>query len=366
MHTFSQLLRASALVFLRSRQALFFTLFMPLVIMIIFGLIGFDTPQRYDIGLVTSGAVQPQTAAFLERLKGFEVLKVHEGTATDEQAALADGDRVLVLTVPGDLMDAAAAGRPGELTVAANTAQPAQGQAIRSILDQMLDKTSLALAGARPAFTVREEAVDSRDLKYIDFLLPGLIAMSVMQMSVFSVAFMFVQYKEKGVLKRLAATPMRPIEFVGANAVTRLVVSMVQTAIFVAVGVLLLDAHMLGSYLLLTVCVALGALMFLGLGFTVSGIARTVESVPALANIMVFPMLFLGGVFFAIDSMPDWLQAFAKLLPLSFFSDALREVMTRDAGIGAIGGDLLGMLVWSALLIGTATLTFSLQERESA
>lgn len=364
MYAFTQLLRASALVFLRSRQALFFTLFMPLVIMVIFGLIGFDRPQTYDIGLVTVGAVRPQTAAFLDRLKSFEVLDVHEGTAADERAALEDGDRVLLLTVPGDLIDAAAGGAQ-ELTLAVNRAQPAQAQAIRSILDQMLDKTSLALAGAQPAFAVREEAVDSRDLKYIDFLLPGLIAMSVMQMSVFSVAFMFVQYKEKGVLKRLAATPMRPLDFVGANAVTRLVVSMVQTAIFVAVGVLLLDAHMLGSYVLLTLCVALGALMFLGLGFTVSGIAKTVESVPALANLMVFPMLFLGGVFFAVDSMPDWLQAFAKLLPLTFFSDALREVMTRDAGIGAIGGDLLGMLAWGVLLIGAATLTFRIQERDN-
>ena len=91
-----------------------------------------------------------------------------------------------------------------------------------------------------------------------------------------------------------------------------------------------------------------------------------VESVPALANLIVFPMLFLGGTFFPVTGMPGWLQAIAKLLPLTFFSTALREVMTKDAGLGAIKWDILGMLAWGAVLISTAILTFSFQERESA
>ncbi|MCC6934728.1 MAG: ABC transporter permease [Candidatus Yanofskybacteria bacterium] len=364
MNTFRSLVVSSALIFLRSRQALFFTLFMPLVIMFIFGLIGFDKAPTYDIGVVAASA-QPATVQFIDRLKEFEMLKVHEGSLADERAALEAGERVVVLVIPGDLIDAAG-DAPKEVVVYVNDGQPAQVQSIVSMLSQYLDKTSLALAHAPTFFTLRQERVESRDLKYIDFLLPGLIAMSVMQMSVFSVAFLFVQYKEKGVLKRLAATPMRPFQFVAANAVTRLAVSFVQTAIFILVGVLVLDATVVGSYWLIALCVILGALMFLGLGFTVSGIAKTVESVPALANLIVFPMLFLGGTFFPLSSMPEWLQTGAKLLPLTFFSTPLREVMTKGAGFSAIAGDLLGMVVWGAILIGTATLTFGLQERDSA
>jgi ABC-2 type transport system permease protein len=88
-------------------------------------------------------------------------------------------------------------------------------------------------------------------LRYIEFLLPGLIALSVMQMSVFSVAFVFTQYKEKGVLKRLLATPMKPLQFVAANAITRLIVSVVQAAIFIVMGILLFKVHIIGSYWLL-------------------------------------------------------------------------------------------------------------------
>jgi ABC-2 type transport system permease protein len=190
--------------------------------------------------------------------------------------------------------------------------------------------------------------------------------MSVMQMSVFSVAFVFVQYKEKGILKRLLATPMRPWQFVAANTATRLLVSVAQAAIFILFGVLVLGAHVLGSYLLVTLCVVLGALMFLGLGFVISGLSKTVETVPALANLIVFPMLFLGGVFFDVSSMPKWLQVFSKALPLTHFSNALRAVMTKAAGFGDIKWDIGAMALWAIGLITLATVTFSFQEKESA
>jgi len=364
MKSFLALLKVSALIFVRSKQALFFSLFMPLVIMVIFGLIGFDKPQQFDIGIVAASP-QPMTQQFITKLKELDVLKIHEGALADEQKALKDGDRTLVLVVPADFIDTAVV-QPQELVAYVNESQPAQSQAILSMLNQYLDKTSLTMAGAPSYFSIRQEAINSRNLKYIDYLLPGLIAMSVMQMSVFSVAFLFVQYKEKGVLKRLAATPMRPVEFVAANTVTRLVMSVVQTIIFIVVGILMLNAHVIGSYWLMLIIVLLGALMFLGLGFTISGIATTVESVPALANLIVFPMLFLGGTFFPITGMPHWIRVVAELLPLTFFGDALREVMTKAASFGAIVGDLLGMAVWGALLVTTAVFTFGFQERDTA
>ena len=364
MKTFLALLKASVVMFVRNKQALFFSFFMPVVIMGIFGLVGFDKTQQYDVGIVVN-APAPQTAAYIEQLKSFGLFKIHQGTLEDEQKALKEGDRSVVIAMPSDFIDSATV-VPQQLTAYINESQQAQSQAILSIVNQTLDKTSIALAGGHQYFSVVQEKVDSRNLHYIDFLLPGLIGMSVMQMSVFSVAFVFVQYKEKGVLRRLAATPMQPLQFVAANTITRLVVSVVQALIFILMGVLIMKATVVGSYLLMLVCILLGALMFLGLGFTISGIAKTVESIPALANLIVFPMLFLGGTFFPISGMPSWLQAVAKFLPLSFFTTSLREVMTKDASLGMIKWDLLGMLVWATLLIGTATVTFGFQERENA
>lgn len=364
MNTTLALTKASIQMFVRNKQALFFSLFFPLIIMVIFALIGFDKAPQFDVGLV-AGHPDARTAPFIESIKGFSTFKMHEGILSDELIALKAGDRAVVIAVPDDFISTDGIA-PRELKVYVNEGQPSQAQAIVSILGQYLDKTSLQLAGAPKYFSIATEVVDAKELKYIDFLLPGLIAMSIMQMSVFSVAFVFVRYKESGVLKRLSATPMRPGQFVAANTVTRLAVSLAQAAIFIMVGVLLLKAHVIGSYLLVAVCVTLGSLMFLGLGFTISGLAKTEESVPALANLFVFPMLFLGGVFFDISNMPHWLQTVSKLLPLTHFSTALRDVMTKGAGFGDIWHDLLAMVVWSVVLIALATYTFSFQERENA
>ena len=326
---------ASLKMFIRSKQALFFTLVSPLIIMGIFGLIGFDDPPKFDVGLVYQNP-NDETRKFIDQLKNFPTFTVHEDNLQKEMTALDEGDRAAVLEIPGDFITTTASKTPKTLIAHTNATQPAESATVLSILNQFLDKASLQMAQAPTFFNVEEKVVNSRDLNYIDFLLPGLVAMSVMQMSVFSVAFVFVQYKEKGVLKRLLATPMNPMQFVVANIITRLSISLIQAAIFIAVGMFIFDAQVIGSYFLVALSVFFGALMFLGLGFTVSGLSKTVDSVPAFANILVFPMLFLGGTFFPISSMPEWVQAFAKFLPLTYFSSALRSVMTEAAGLNQI------------------------------
>ena len=366
MYTIHQLTIASIKSFVRNRQALFFTLFMPLFIMLIFGYIGFDKPPVIDVGLVTHNP-SPATAAFIGQIKQFPTFTIHEGTLDEEQNQMSQGNRAIVLDVPDDLISNAATNRqPQAITAYENAGQSGQAQTVVSILNQFIDKATIADAHAEPLFAVEEKSVNAHNLRYIEFLLPGLIALSIMQMSVFSVAFVFTQYKEKGVLKRLLATPMQPLHFVIANGITRLLVSLVQATIFIGLGLLLFKVHVVGSYLLVFLTVLLGAAMFLGLGFTISGLAKTADSVPAIANLIVFPMMFLGGTFFAISGMPAWLQAIAKFLPLTFFSSALRDVMTKGSGFTDIWIDLLAMVAWGAVLIFLATVTFRFQEKESA
>ncbi|MEK7537405.1 MAG: ABC transporter permease, partial [Patescibacteria group bacterium] len=100
------------------------------------------------------------------------------------------------------------------------------------------------------------------------------------------VAFVFADYKEKGILKRLLATPMKPQQFVTAQVITRLIVALAQSAILLAVGVWLLHTHVYGSLWLVALIAIVGSVMFLGLGFTISGLANTVDSVPAIANLI--------------------------------------------------------------------------------
>jgi ABC-2 type transport system permease protein len=364
MYTTYKLTIAAAKMFVRSRQALFFTLFFPVFIMLIFGYIGFDKPATIDVGIATTTSSGADVAQFVGQVEKFPTLKVHVGTLTDELAALQNGDRSVVIELPQTLVPSA--GNQPKIIAHINESKQGEAQAVVAILNQFATQATLQALHAQPIFAVNSQIVNSKNLRYIDFLIPGLIALSVMQMSVFSVAFVFVQYKEKGVLKRLLATPMSPWNFIVANIIVRLTVAVVQAAIFIAMGILLFHVHIFGALWLLALSIVLGAIMFLGLGFTVSGLAKTVDSVPVFANLVVFPMMFLGGTFFAISTMPAWLQMIAKFLPLTFFSTAVREVMTNGASIMDIKWDLLGMVVWGIILVTLATITFSFQEKDSA
>lgn len=360
-------------MFVRNRQAVFFTLFIPIVLMTIFGLIGFDKVPKTAIGLVTD-APTAATQQFLDQLKQVEAFDISVGNEAVERAALQKGDRAVVMVVPDDLMpEPTAPGgtksarqgvpQPKTVTLLTNIAQSQQAGAAIQIISQFLDKTTLAAAQAPQLFDLKVEQVNAKQQKYIDFLLPGIVAMSIMQMAVFSVAFVFVEYKEKGILKRLLATPMKPYQFVTANVITRLLVALAQASILIALGVWVFQSHLYGNIFLLLLIAILGGIMFLGLGFIISGIAKTEESVPALANIIVFPMLFLSGVFFPTTAMPSWLQHAVTYLPLSPFAHAMREVMANGASIAAVANDLYWMVAWAVILIILAVVTFRFEER---
>ena len=358
MNMLKTLTWAAIKMFVRNRQALYFTFFFPIFLMVILGLINFDRNPKIDVGLVLSAPPTAQTSQFLDAVKQIPVFDIHEGIETDERQALEDDKRAVVLIIPANLIPG-----PSQVKVLTNANQASGAATALNIFSGMLDKTALALSGGGDHFSIDKEEINSHHLKYIDFLLPGLIALSVMQMTVFSTAFVFVNFKEKGILKRLVATPMPPSTFVLSNVITRLIVTLIQTATFIVLGLLIFHVKIIGSYWLLALISVLGSLMFLGLGFTISGMASTVESVPVFANLIVFPMLFLGGTFFSIDSFPTWLGNIAKYLPLTFFSDAMRSVMTKGATFSQISHDLYWMGAWAVVMVLLANWAFSFEEK---
>jgi ABC-2 type transport system permease protein len=200
-------------------------------------------------------------------------------------------------------------------------------------------------------------------VRYSDFVVPGLIAMTLMQMAIFSVAFVLTQQKDKGILKRLLATPLRSIDFLGSQVLSRLVISIIQMLLLVSVAILVMHFIMRGSFLLMLCTGILGSLVFLTLGFMIAGLSKTSESVPALANIIVFPMLIFGDVFFPVDSLPAWLKPIAHALPIGYLSKALREIMVYGHGFSYIWRDMLGLTVWLIIFFFVARKVFVLNSR---
>ena len=175
----------------------------------------------------------------------------------------------------------------------------------------------------------------------------GILGMNVMQLAIFSVAFALVADKQRGVLRRIMATPFRPIRFLTSQVLLRLVLSVIQILILLGVALLVFKVQVVGSVLDLLALTTLGSIAFLTVGFTLAGWAETVNQVPPVANLITLPQFFLSGVFFPTDVVPPLLKPISEHAPLTYLNDAVREVSTQGATLWDVRGDVLGLAVWS-------------------
>jgi ABC-2 type transport system permease protein len=178
-----------------------------------------------------------------------------------------------------------------------------------------------------------------------------------MQLGVFG-AIPLAAQREKLIFKRLAATPLRRWSLVGGTVLMRLMIAAVQTVVIVAIGTLVFDVRVLGNPLLVAFIVALGALTFIAVGFVIGSFARTEEAANAIASVTQFPLMFLSGIFFPIEFMPDVLQPIAAVLPLTYLGDALRQVMVGGSPYVPLALGLAVLTGWLVVCMGIAARFF--------
>lgn len=351
-------------MFFRDKVAVFFSLFLPLVIMSIFGVMNFDQMEKVKFGVVDEAKSQA-SAPVAEALKKVSNLEVSEGGLNSEKSALEKGERDIVLVIPSDFgknigqMKMGQKPEPKEIKLFYNnTKQESFIQVGVTITNQVLDRYTHAVTETPDLFTLKQEAISSKRFTYVDFLIPGIVSLGIMQMSIFGVASVFVNWRERGVLRRLLATPVRPGTILFSQVITRLIISMLQTAIILAAGVFLFGIHIAGSIPLILFLGLLGGIVFLCLGFMVSGVGNSTNTVMALANIIMMPQMFLGGVFFPRDGLPEWLKVITEYLPLTYLAEALRSVIIDGSGIFAIRYDILGLVIWSIITFVLAVRLF--------
>jgi ABC-2 type transport system permease protein len=338
--------------YFRNRGALFFSLLVPLLIMGIFGLLNFGGSSSVNIGVVDQAHNQVSSRV-LDNLRNVKAVKLHTGSLDGETHALEQGNRDLVVVLPPSVGQNATT-----VTGYYNQGSPQNSQVAIAIMNQFLDRASFGAAGVTPAFSLETQPVKSRNLTYVDFLVPGMIALSIMQTGLFGVVFTFVQWKQRGILRRLAATPMRVRDFFFSQLLTRLITVALQIAVLLAVGLFVFHFHFVGNIFYLLVVGIIGGAIFLAMGLAISGYAKSEETAAPLANIISLPLMFLSGIFFSRSSMPDWLQAITKYSPLTYVSDALRSISVDGASLWAIRTDLLGIIIWLAVSAFIATRLF--------
>jgi ABC-2 type transport system permease protein len=183
-----------------------------------------------------------------------------------------------------------------------------------------------------------------------------------MQISISGSGFNLVEYRRKGILKRLFVTPLQPRDFILGLVLARLVVCLVQLSVLLGVAVLFLGVTITGNLVELYLVIVLGTVIFLSMGFCLGSLAKTQQAILAIGNLFIFPQMFLSGIFFPIDSLPEVIQPIAGLLPLSFVANALREIATNGLSLLEILPELAGIGVWLAVGFGLATRLFVWKE----
>jgi ABC-2 type transport system permease protein len=331
---FPTLVAANWRMLRRDRSALFFSLFFPLVFMAIFGLIfGNGAASKVDVNLVGSGPLATAIA-------GSGAVKLHpQPSAAVAIKRVKDGKETGALIVHGD-----------QATLYYSNADLVQGATLLGIVHGVADAVNVEATGQPPLVHLEARSVESSHLGYIDYLVPGLLAMALSQSAVFGVAAALVSYRERGILRRVRVTPLPLWEFGSARVVTQLGLALAQTAVLLTVGRVFFGVHIVGSLAALIPLVLFGALCFILIGFFVGSVAKSQQAAAAIANLITLPMVFLAGVFFPIDSAPGWLQAVSKVLPLTYLANGLRDVAVRGHSFASTFGDLLVLMAVASVL----------------
>jgi ABC-2 type transport system permease protein len=369
MTSILHLAAAQLRMYVRDRQSVFFGLFFPVFFMLALGFLAGAEPEPVDVAIVhpaASDSADPLVSA----LSAHELLTVTEEEKEAARTKLEDGEYALVLILPETQIpqpgSTAPANEPIALTVLVNAAQPQSTQQALTVLNAVLAGVENEIRETQPLFRLDVEDVLARNVRYIDFLVPGLLAFMVLQLSIAGSGFNVVEYKRKGILKRLFVTPLRPIEFVASLVGARLVVVLVQISLLLVVAELIFDISLEGSLLLVYLFVILGSILFLSLGFALGGIAKTQSAIMAFGNLVIFPQIFLASVFFPLEALPEWLRPVAAILPLSFVADAIRRVANEGAILTDLGVDLLGIAAWTAVSLALAVVLFNWSEAANA
>ena len=200
--------------------------------------------------------------------------------------------------------------------------------------------------------------IEGEAIRYVDWVLPGILGMNMMFSCLFGIGYVVVRYRKNGFLKRLRATPLRPLEFVIAQVASRLILILSMTT-FLYVGIqFFLDVRMEGSHWLLFSILVLGSMSMISLGLLVAARVTSEELAGGLMNLATWPMMLLSGVWFSLEAASPWVKSFAAIFPLTHVLNAARAVMLDGVGLAGIASELTILAIMTVVFLAASATTF--------
>ncbi len=337
MKRFLAILHARNIEFFRDKSALSWNLILPFFLVFGFAFLFSDEAREiYKVGLIGESPEIYDSKTDFFRLKQIQFIKI----ADLEKAINKVKHHQLDMVIKND----------GDFHYWINSSS-VNGHILERVLKGSELKTIAAL-------NYQKQTVDGKQVRYVDWVLPGILAMNIMFSCLFGIGYVIVRYRKNGVLKRLKATPLTAFEFITAQIMSRLILIVIITAIVFFGSDVFIHFHMIGSYFLLFLVFTLGAFCLISLGLIVAAKTTSEELANGLLNLISWPMMIFSGVWFSLEGSPDIVIIIAQFMPLTHIIDAARAIMNDGAGITEIYPNLLALTVMSIAFTTIGSMMF--------
>ena len=370
----------------RNRLGLIMLVLMPIFMM---AMVGFIYPSNNSISNVPIALANQDlgfgnsTVASQTFITILQQINNSTGMMTLSNASSLDEIRSLVqkgevdggIVIPSNFTSSIMSGEQGTVVIVTDQSNPQISATIQAVLNGVFDQmgtmlaqqkvqslnpainASTALAIVKP-YDVKTEGAVSGHSSYFDFIAPGIMAMTVMMSVMTGLPAAISQEKEVGTLDGMMVAPINRLSIILGKTLAQTARGLLQGVLILALSVILFGVNIQGNILLVFGLLLLGVFSFVGLGVVITSFAKDQETAMMLMMTLMFPMMFLSGVFFPIQQMPWYMQGVSKFLPLTYASTALRKVMVLGAGIPEIATELTVLIVFGVIMTAIAVPVF--------
>ncbi len=348
--------KATVLEFSRSPSAIFWTLAFPVILMLLFGAI-YSGGGSGNFNLYVQDMDDSEwSRSFLENLTATGFVNVNMiNTSLDAQQVITDNSLTNFLIIPAGFGANLSANESAVLEFRKDDSSQS-ALALYSIIEAVAQQMDPGLQNVSALISIDEKSLVFDDrFKFLDFFLPGVLALTIMNSTVNYMVFTIVEYRNRGIFRKMMTTPLKRPEWLASRILWQMVLGFISLLLILGIGVYLFDVNVtddLNGVLMTIALILAGTALFTAMGMAVAGLIKDEQGAGALAGAITFPMMFLAGIFFPLEMMPEYLQTIAKVIPLTYLADGLRDSMIY----GNMTGAWFNLMVVSGLAVVFAAL----------
>ena len=346
--------KASLRSIFRSPSAVVFSIAFPLIFILVFGFLSSGGNINVNVAMDAKSDTLNPVYTSIKKIAGFRFVVKDSATI---QGELAKG-RITALI---NIVPTGNTNTPYRIHLTSSeAANPQNIQLIKSILNSVIAKINeeqFPNAATIAEVNNQVNQVPGRVYRTIDFILPGQLGFSLLSAGVFGVAFLFFNLRQQLVLKRFYATPIRRLYIILGEALSRVIFQLITAVIIVGIGYFAFKftlVHGLATFASIMGLSFIALILFMGFGFIVSGVAKNESSIPPIANLITLPQFLLAGTFFSIDNFPTWMQPYCRILPLTHFNNAMRNISFEGASLVDAWSEVSILLIWIVVVYAIA------------